>query len=193
MKDDERRGVPSVIDTARLRLRRWTADDREPFAALNADPQVMEYFPSIQSRQESDAGAGRIAAHFERNGFGLWAVEIPEVTPFAGFIGLAVPGFEAPFTPCVEIGWRLAATYWGLGYATEGARAALDLGFDVLGLDEVVSFTVPANRRSRRVMEKLGLSRDPADDFDHPSIPLGHPLRRHVLYRLKRAERSDAT
>ena len=184
--DGHPRSLPAVMATARLRLRRWTDGDRAPFAALNADPRVMAHFPSVLSRDESDAGAGRIEAHFERHGFGLWAVGIPQVTPFAGFIGLSIPAFEAHFTPCVEIGWRLAAEYWGRGYATEGARAVLGLGFDVLRLDEIVSFTVPANQASRRVMEKIGLVRDPADDFDHPSIAAGHPLRRHVLYRLRR-------
>jgi RimJ/RimL family protein N-acetyltransferase len=117
----------------------------------------------------------------------LWAVEIPNITSFAGFIGLSVPRFEAPFTPCVEIGWRLAAEYWGLGYATEGARVVLDFAFDPLGLDEVVSFTASGNLRSRRVMEKIGMAHDPADDFDHPMLPEGHRLRRHVLYRMARA------
>lgn len=121
-------------------------------------------------------------AHFQEHGFGLWAVEIPGVATFAGFVGLSVPRFEAHFTPCVEIGWRLAAPYWGRGYATEGARAALEFGFDHLHLDQIVSFTVPDNVRSRRVMEKIGMTHDPADDFDHPNLPEGHRLRRHVLY-----------
>jgi RimJ/RimL family protein N-acetyltransferase len=184
--DGHPRSLPAVMTTARLRLRRWTDGDRAPFAALNADPRVMAHFPSVLSREESDTGAGRIEEHFGRHGFGLWAVGIPKVTPFAGFIGLSIPAFEAHFTPCVEIGWRLAAEYWGRGYATEGAGAVLGLGFDVLRLDEIVSFTVPANQASRRVMEKIGLVHDPADDFDHPSIAAGHPLRRHVLYRLRR-------
>jgi RimJ/RimL family protein N-acetyltransferase len=125
-------------------------------------------------------------AHFEQHSFGLWAVEIPNVTSFAGFIGLSVPRFEAHFTPCVEIGWRLAAEYWGRGYASEGARAVLTLGFETLGLDEVVSFTAPGNLRSRRVMEKIGMLHNPADDFDHPALPVGHRLRHHVLYRMAR-------
>lgn len=172
------------IETARLRLRPWLPGDRVSFAALNADPLVMEHFPGVLSRPESDALADRIAAHFERHGFGPWAVEIRGSVPFAGFVGLAVPSFAAPFTPCVEILWRLAREHWGRGYATEGARAAVQLASRDLGLHEVVSYTVPANRRSRRVMEKLGMSNDPADDFDHPELPVGHPLRRHVLYRL---------
>ncbi len=146
----------------------------------------MEYFPAALSRKESDTLASRIEAHFEQHSFGLWAVEVPNVTSFAGFIGLSVPCFEAHFTPCVEIGWRLAAEYWGLGYATEGARAVLALGFETLGIDEVVSFTAPGNLRSRRVMEKIGMVHNPADDFDHPALPEGHRLRRHVLYRMAR-------
>ena len=126
----------------------------------------------------------RIEAHFDRHGFGLWAVEIPDVAPFAGFIGLSIPGFDAPFTPCVEIGWRLAAEHWGRGYATEGARAVLTFGFETLKLDEIVSITVPDNLRSRRVMERIGMVHDPADHFDHPVLPEGHRLRRHVLYRI---------
>jgi RimJ/RimL family protein N-acetyltransferase len=146
----------------------------------------MEYFPGVLSPGESDTLASRIETHFERHGFGLWAVEIPSVTSFAGFIGLSVPRFEAPFTPCVEIGWRLAPEYWGLGYATEGARVVLAFAFDPLGLDQVVSFTTPGNVRSRRVMEKIGMVHDPAADFDHPMLPDGHRLRRHVLYRMAR-------
>jgi ribosomal-protein-alanine N-acetyltransferase len=173
-----------MLRTARLVLRPWRDDDREPFAALNADPRVMEHFPAPASRAESDALAARIREHWAARGFGRWAVEIPGVTPFAGFVGLAAPRFEAHFMPCVEIGWRLAHAHWGQGYATEAARAALDFGD--FGGDAVVSFTVPGNLRSRRVMERLGLRHDPADDFDHPLLPAGHPMRRHVLYRLPR-------
>jgi RimJ/RimL family protein N-acetyltransferase len=146
----------------------------------------MEYFPSTLSRDESDAVATRIEDKFARHGFGFWAVEIPGVTAFAGFVGLSVPTFETHFTPCVEIGWRLAKVYWGRGYATEGARAALKFGFDVLQLDEIVALTNPTNHRSRRVMEKIGMVYDPADDFEHPSIAEGHRLRHHVLYRIDR-------
>jgi RimJ/RimL family protein N-acetyltransferase len=147
----------------------------------------MEHFPALLSPDETDARIARIQAHFDQHGFGLWAVEIPGVTPFAGFVGLTVPPFDAPFTPCVEIGWRLAAEFWGQGYATEGAKAALAFGFESLGLDEIVSFTVPANTRSRRVMEKIGMTHDPREDFDHPLLPENHALRRHVLYRIHRA------
>ena len=175
---------PGDLRTERLWLRRWTAADREPFAAMNADARVVEHLPAPLSREESDTFVDRIEGHFDRHGFGLWAVEIPAVTSFAGFVGLSVPRFESHFTPCVEIGWRLAAPYWGRGYATEGARAALAVGFETLGLGEIVSSTVPGNLRSRRVMEKIGMARDPADDFDHPALPEGHRLRRHVLYRI---------
>ena len=150
---------------------------------MSADPRVMEHLPAL-SRAESDALVDRIGAHFAERGFGLWALEIPGAAEFAGFTGLAVSNFSAAFTPCVEAGWRLAAEWWGRGYATEAARAALRYGFEALGLPEIVSFTVPANARSRRVMERLGMRRDPREDFDHPSLPAGHPLRRHVLYRL---------
>ena len=178
----------SAITTPRLLLRRWRDGDLDAFAALNADPEVMAFFPALLGRAESDALAARIREHFARHGFGLWAVEVPGVAEFVGFVGLSVPRFEAPFTPCVEIGWRLVRAHWGRGYATEAARAALDFGFRRLALDEVVSFTVPANRRSRAVMERLGMAHDPAEDFDHPTLPEGHPLRRHVLYRLARAD-----
>jgi RimJ/RimL family protein N-acetyltransferase len=170
------------LETTRLRLRGWISADREPFARMNADARVMEYLPRSLSRDESDALAARIAQHFAEHGFGLWAVEVPGVAPFIGFVGLAVPQFVAP---CVEVGWRLAAEHWGHGYATEAARAALAFGFEQCGLREVVSFTTPANVRSRRVMERIGMERDLAGDFEHPRIPAGHPLRPHVLYRIR--------
>jgi RimJ/RimL family protein N-acetyltransferase len=174
------------LRTERLLLRPWRPGDLEAFAALNADPRVMEYFAETLSRAESDAAAARIQAHLAAHGFGLWAIEIPGQVPFIGAAGLARPTFQTDFTPCVEIGWRLAAAHWGRGYATEAARAALAFAFGTLGLDEVVSFTVPANLRSRRVMEKLGMRHDPDADFDHPRLPHGHPLCRHVLYRIAR-------
>src|SRR6185369_3079349 len=178
------------LRTERLRLRRWREEDRAPFAAMNADPRVMEHFPALLSRDESDALVARIEAHLAQHGFAQWAVEIPGVTPFAGFVGLSIPRFEATFTPCVEIGWRLAADYWGQGFATEGAKAALEFGFKQLGLAEILSFTVPANLRSRRVMEKIGMTHNSADDFDHPFLASGHSLSRHVLYRIRRPANS---
>jgi RimJ/RimL family protein N-acetyltransferase len=180
--------VSHELRTERLRLRRWVRSDRDPFAVLNSDPRVMQHFPSVVSREESDALADRIESSFDLNGFGLWAVEVPSLAPFIGFVGLAIPRFEAHFTPCVEIGWRIDAKYWNRGFASEAARAALRFGFDTLQLEEIVSFTVPGNLPSRRVMEKIGMLHNPADDFDHPSLPAGHPLRRHVLYRIARTD-----
>jgi RimJ/RimL family protein N-acetyltransferase len=180
-------GAVPELRTARLVLRAWRDDDFAPFAALNADPVVMEHFPSVLTRAESDAMADSLRTELAHDGLGLWAVEVPGVAPFVGFIGLARPAFDAHFTPAVEIGWRLAREAWGKGYATEGARAALDFGFATAGLDEIVSFTTAGNARSRRVMERLGLRHDPADDFDHPRLPKGHRLRHHVLYRIDRA------
>ena len=166
-------------------LRRWRPEDREPFAVLNADPLVMEHFPALLTGEESDRRVEQIDAHFQEHGFAPWAVEVPGKALFIGFIGLSIPRFEASFMPCVEIGWRLAHAYWGQGYAIEGARAAATFGFEHLELSEILSFTAAANWRSRRVMEKLGMTHDPADDFDHPLLPAGHHLRRHVLYRLR--------
>ena len=186
------RGMYPTLETRRLRLRGWREHDLAPFATLNADPRVMEFLPRRLDRAESDALASRIRDHFARHGFGLWAVEAPGVANFIGFVGLSVPSFPAHFMPGVEVGWRLAHEYWGRGYATEAARAAFAFGFRDLALDEIVSFTVPANWRSRRVMERLGMKTSASDDFEHPALPEGHPLRSHVLYRLsKRGWRPD--
>jgi ribosomal-protein-alanine N-acetyltransferase len=170
--------------TPRLLLRRWRDRDREVFARLNADPEVMAYFPSVLDRAASDALADRIEAHFSEHEFGPWAVEVQGGESFIGFVGLARVGFDAHFTPAVEIGWRLARSSWGHGYATEGAREACRVAFEALRLPEIVSFTVPANLRSRAVMERIGMTHDTGGDFDHPRLAEGHPLRRHVLYRL---------
>ena len=175
--------TPTLI-TANLVLRPWRESDLAPFAAMNADPRVMEFYPQTLTREESDALVGRIRRHFDQHGFGLWAVEIPGRAEFTGFVGLSVPGFKAAFTPCVEVGWRLGAEHWGRGSATEGARAAVRFGFGEVGLREIVSFTVPGNVRSRRVMERLGMTRRAEEDFEHPVLSVGHALRRHVLYRL---------
>jgi RimJ/RimL family protein N-acetyltransferase len=177
-----------MIETPRLSLRRWTAADREPFARINSDARVMEYMPCCLSREESDFLADRIERNFTMRAFGLFAVELREDGSFIGYVGLAEPEFKAHFTPCIEIGWRLSADYWGRGLATEAARAVVSHAFETLGLDSLVSFTVPANIESRRVMEKIGMSYSPSDDFDHPNLPEGHRLRRHVLYRLRRVE-----
>jgi RimJ/RimL family protein N-acetyltransferase len=194
------------LSTSRLILRQWREADRSAFAQLNDDPTVMEYMPRRLSRDESDAAAARLAAALETRGWGCWAVEVKSTavksgalkssgfegtaanagTPFIGFVGLSVPSFEAHFTPCVEIGWRLAKEHWGYGYASEAAAASLRFAFDHLKLEQIVAFTVPLNKRSMRVMERIGMSRDPAGDFEHPKLPPGHPLRPHVLYRVNR-------
>jgi RimJ/RimL family protein N-acetyltransferase len=170
----------------RVLLREWRDADRDAFAAMNADPRVMEFFRAPLSRAESDAMVDGIRDGFAKRGFGLWAVEVPGVADFIGFTGLSVPRFDAPFMPCIEIGWRLAFAYWGNGYATEAARLALGRAFGPLALTEVVSFTSTTNLRSRAIMERIGMLRDPADDFDHPGIAQKHPLRPHVLYRIAR-------
>jgi len=175
-----------ILKTDRLLLRPWRNADLAPFAAMNADARVMEFFPGTLTAQESNALADRIGRHFVEHGFGLWAVEVAGTAPFIGFVGLAVPKFEAHFTPCVEIGWRLAADHWGQGFAPEGASAALEFAFESLSLDEVVSLTAVINLRSRRVMEKIGMTTDPGEDFDHPKVASGHRLCRHVLYRKQR-------
>jgi ribosomal-protein-alanine N-acetyltransferase len=164
-----------------------------PFAVLNADPQVMEHFPATLDADASHRLAARVAAHFEQYGYGVWAVEIPGVMDFAGFVGFMTPAFDAHFTPSVEIGWRLARSAWGQGYAIEAARAAMNHGFGPLGFAEVVSMTVPANIRSQSVMKRLGMTTLPGDDFDHPNLPPGHPLRRHVLYRIRRRDWFSST
>ena len=174
------------LRTERLLLRAWRPEDREPFAALNADPVVMEHYPSMLTREESDALADRIEARFDLHGWGLWAVEVVDTGEFTGYVGLTPQTLDVHFTPAVEVGWRLAHEYWGRGYAPEGGQAALDYAFDEIGLDEVVSFTTVANVRSQRVMQKIGMTHDPADDFDHPALPEGHPQRPHVLYRIAR-------
>ncbi|HLY35449.1 MAG TPA: GNAT family N-acetyltransferase [Candidatus Limnocylindria bacterium] len=173
------------LRTERLILRQWTAEDREPFAALNADPEAMRYFPATLTRAQSDAMARAVTSVIEQRGWGLWAAEVIGGPRFIGFVGLTEPAFEAHFTPAVEVGWRLAREHWGHGYATEAARAAIDFGFHELGLEEIVAMVGTGNLRSRRVAERLGMTRDPVDDFDHPRVPDG-PLRRHVLYRLAR-------
>jgi RimJ/RimL family protein N-acetyltransferase len=172
------------LTTDRLLLRQWRDSDREPFAALNADPAVMEHFPRLVTREESDALIDRTAASIADHGWGLWAVEVRETGEFIGFTGLSIPTFEAPFLPGVEIGWRLAKGAWGNGYATEAARAALDFGFGPAGLSEILSFTATTNLPSQRVMQKIGMTY--AEDFDHPRLPAGHRLQRHVLYRITR-------
>lgn len=182
--------MAAQIRTERLLLRRWSLKDLDAFAAMNDDPLVMGHFPALLNRQDSDALAARAEAHLAQHGWGLWALEVTageDGGRFAGFTGLAVPSWEAAFTPCVEIGWRLPRWAWGHGYASEAARAALCVGFTDLDLEEVVSFTAVSNQRSRAVMRRIGMTRDPHGDFDYPTIPRGHPLGRSVLYRLSAA------
>lgn len=177
---------PSSLQTERLTLRPWREQDFELFAQLNSDPKVMEYFPGLLSRENSDLFAHKVASGIKERGWGLWAVEVPGVADFIGFIGLAPVNFDAAFTPAIEVGWRIAHPFWGRGYAPEGARAVLKYAFEQLGLEEIVSFTAVDNQRSRKVMEKIGMYHDPSSDFDHPRLSEGHKLRRHVLYRIKK-------
>jgi RimJ/RimL family protein N-acetyltransferase len=179
-----------VLRTERLVLRPWRPSDAAAFADINADASVMEFYPRTLSRDESEALAQRIQAVIVRDGFGLWAVELPQEREFIGYIGLQMVPFSAHFTPALEIGWRLAHDQWGRGLATEGARAALDVAHHQLGYAEVVAMTSVRNRRSQRVMQKLGMIYDPRDDFDVPVLPAGHPLRPHVLYRHRKAPSS---
>jgi ribosomal-protein-alanine N-acetyltransferase len=180
------------LRTDRLILRHWREEDREPFAALNDDPDVMAHFPSHLTREASDAMADRIAAFLDERGWGLWAVEVAQTGEFAGFTGLSVPRFDAPFMPAVEIGWRLARSAWGRGIASEAARASMEHAFSVLDLDEVVAMIVPDNLRSQAVATRLGMVRDEGADFDHPLVPQGAPGRHHWLYRISAQEWSAA-
>jgi RimJ/RimL family protein N-acetyltransferase len=174
----------SELSTGRLKLRQWRDADLAPFAALNADPEVMRYFPSTLAQEQSDEFAGYVYETIERQGWGLWAVEVTDGPPFIGFVGLNRVSFEEHFTPAVEVGWRLDRPFWGNGYATEAAAAAVTFGFEQLDLEEIVSFTSTVNEPSIRVMRRLGMRHDAAGDFDHPRVPEGSPVRRHVLYRL---------
>lgn len=173
------------MQTKRLLLRNWKKEDLISFQKLNADPRVMEHFPSPLSKEESDALAGKIMRELEKKSYGLWAVETLKDHHFIGFVGLHYQDFPAPFTPCIEIGWRLSFDAWGKGYAFEAAKKVIEYAFETLQLKELVSFTAASNDRSIRLMERLGMTHDPKDDFEHPKIPQGHPLRNHVLYRLK--------
>ncbi|MHB8509594.1 MAG: GNAT family N-acetyltransferase [Candidatus Dormibacteria bacterium] len=175
------------LRTDRLLLRRWRPEDLDPFAVLNADPVVMEHFAAgVSTREKTADFMARIEQEFEDRGFGLWAVEVPGVAGFVGFVGLHAVPFQAHFTPAVEVGWRLAREHWHKGYATEAARAAVAFGYERAGLAEVLSFTNVANVRSQRVMERIGMTRDLEGDFEHPQVPEGHPIRPHVLYRFPR-------
>jgi RimJ/RimL family protein N-acetyltransferase len=179
-----------VIVTDRLLLREWRNTDVDPFAAMNSDPRVMQYFPETYSEERTRRFVARIEACWSERGYGLWAVERQDTGRFIGYVGLWPATFPAHVTPAVEVGWRLAADQWGHGYATEAARASLGYGFDTVGLDEIVSFTSGLNVRSWRVMERLGMRRDASGDFEHPNVPEGHPVRPHVLYRIRRETRA---
>jgi RimJ/RimL family protein N-acetyltransferase len=172
------------IRTERLLLRPWRAEDRAPFAVMNADPAIMEHFPETLSREKSDALAERIDSDIQRLGYGFWAAEIPGEASFIGFVGIIAADDNMPFSPAIEIGWRLAKEHWGRGLASEGARAAAAFGFRELGLDQIVALTAAVNLRSRRVMERLGMHRDPAEDFLYPTLAADDPIAPHVLYRL---------
>lgn len=177
-----------ILETDRLILRTWQPNDIMPMAAINQDPKVMEYFPALQGLESTKQLIKKFTRHFEENGYTFYAVELKTDHTFIGFVGLAIANFEAHFTPATEIGWRIAAKYWGKGYATEAAKAVLQYAFTMLNLEEVVSFTAMDNTRSRRVMEKIVLYHNPTDDFNHPKLDKNSPLRRHVLYRLKKDE-----
>jgi ribosomal-protein-alanine N-acetyltransferase len=182
-----------VITTDRVILRQWRAEDVDAFAAMGRDPEVMACFPALVEREQCEQMMARVRESIDRDGFGLWAIEVRGGAPFIGFCGIQRVPFEAAFTPAVEVGWRLARAHWGHGYVTEAARAALAYGFDTLGLAEIVAFLIPANARSAAVCERLAMTRDPDGDFDHPRVAegavsvAGFPQRRHILYRLRRA------
>lgn len=178
----------NILETPRLILRTWQEADLEPMALIDQDKKVCQFLPGIGSKSATKAGIERIIAHYKEKGFSLYAVELKSTGELIGFLGLMTPSFEAHFIPAVEIGWRLSSTHWNQGYATEGAKAVLDYAFTSLNLPEVVSFTAVNNQASRRVMEKIGLHHNTKDDFDHPKLEPNSPLRRHVLYRLSRAD-----
>jgi len=179
--------MPIKIETPRLILRQWRDADLDAWAEMNADPRVMEFFPALYDRARAEGTAASMREEIERDGYGFWAVEIKATGAFAGMIGLNEITYDIPVHPKREVGWRLAFDAWGHGYATEGARAALQFAFGKLGWPEVVAFTAAINERSQRVMDRLGMTRDPAADFDHPRVEPSSPLRPHVLYRVKRS------
>lgn len=175
-----------IIETERLGLRRWNDDDIPYFISMNKDPEVMEFFPKLLTADETRSFVERSEQHFNEQGFALWAAELKETGRFIGMIGLAVPRFETDFTPCVEVGWRLGREFWGKGYAQEGGKACLEYGFTQLCLPQIVAFTSVYNTKSENVMQKIGMTF--IEEFDHPEIPVGHKLRRHVLYVKERRD-----
>lgn len=178
---------PIELETPRLILRTWRESDREPFAAMNQDPRVMEHFPAIIPPERSNASVDAFIAGFAARGWSNWALERRDTGEFIGFTGLSIPRADLPFSPCVEVGWRLARAHWGFGFASEAARAALAAGFERIGLDEIVSMTARTNLRSQAVMRRIGLV-DTGFGFDHPGVPEGHPVRPHVLFRIRAAQ-----
>ena len=174
----------NIIETERLLLREWEAQDLQPFANINQDPKVMEFMPSLLTLEETSNWINKIKQHFVKYGYGYWVVTLKNTKELIGYTGLNVPSYESHFTPCVEISWRIASQHWGKGYATEAAQAVLKNGFEKYNLKEIVSLTVPANKRSIRVMEKIGMKRDLSGDFHHPILPKEHSLSKHVLYRI---------
>jgi RimJ/RimL family protein N-acetyltransferase len=181
-------GYPAVLRTRRLILRRWKESDLLPFARINADQRVMEFMVGTMTEEETHQSVAHMEKHFETHGFGRWAVEVADSEKFIGFVGISIPSYTLPVSPCVEVAWRICAEEWGKGYAPEAANEAMRDGFERVGLQEIVSFTTLTNLKSRRVMEKLGMRYCPAEDFDHPMVPIGHSLLRHVLYRLSKAD-----
>lgn len=179
--------MPAALETDRLILRQWRQSDLDAFWAMGQDREVMEFLLPLANRAASDAVADKLKNHIEEHGFGFWALEEKDGAPFIGFTGILRVGDDLPFAPAAEVGWRLARAYWGKGHASEAARAALAFGFNEMKLDEIVALTVPANQRSQAVMARIGMSRNAADDFDHPRVPDGDPLKRHVLYRMARS------
>ena len=175
------------FETNRLICRQWQPSDFPSFARINADPKVMEFFPKLLSALESNALAESIKDFIELHGYGLWAVELKDTNEFIGFVGLSKPKIILPFSPCIEIAWRLGSPYWGKGYASEAAAESLRLGFEILKLNEIVSFTTPYNIRSRKVMERIGMQNSHTT-FEHPNLPIGHALREHCIYRLSYEE-----
>jgi len=179
--------VLPTLRTKRLILRPWKPDDLEPFSEMNADLKVMAYYASILTREESDALASKIQQDYATRAYGFWAIEIPGIAPFIGYVGLNYWNLEMSFAPCIDIGWRLASSHWGHGYATEGAQEALRYGFEELDLSEIVAMATIGNVRSRRTMERLGMIHNPDENFHHPKLPKDHLLSMRVLYRLRRS------
>ncbi|MCA3017601.1 MAG: GNAT family N-acetyltransferase [Rhodocyclaceae bacterium] len=178
---------PVEIRTQRVLLRQWKDSDLDAWAEMNADPEVRKYFPKVLDRAEADGEASRIRGGIAQRGWGMWAIEIPGILPFAGLVGLNLPAFQAPWMPAVEIGWRLSRDAWHKGYATEGAVAAMNFAFDELHLPEVVAMSVKTNTPSHQVMQRLGMTHDPSADFDHPRVPADWPLKTHILHRISPA------